>query len=50
MRSHHLYLHLVCFYFFAIAQSVAQRAALHPDYKLTYIKHVWGGAKEQDDE
>ncbi|KAH9955089.1 hypothetical protein BGW80DRAFT_1467274 [Lactifluus volemus] len=22
--------------------------ALHPYYKLTYIEHVWGGAKEQE--
>ncbi|KAH9959889.1 hypothetical protein BGW80DRAFT_1256366 [Lactifluus volemus] len=24
--------------------------ALHPYYKLTYIEHVWGGAKEQESE
>jgi len=25
-------------------------SALHPYYKLTYIEHVWGGAKEQEAE
>jgi hypothetical protein len=30
--------------------SQARPTALHPYYKLAYIKLAWGGAKEQDEE